>query len=129
MFKDVDLGLDPDAIIEILPDGRHTLFNSAGSKYIVHGPKSCRGQRCAIHHPTQHRMIHWAWIMGQSDGTHRGVMIYRICQHQKLHPDPDALDFVMQGEPIPRMGFMVAHYLDMNCCGCCIGKDDDHGLV
>jgi hypothetical protein len=51
----------------------------------VHSPYKCAGQRCTIHHRSNHSMRsfpqHW-----RSD---RGIM-ERVCPHGIGHPDPDS---------------------------------------
>lgn len=69
----------------------------------VHDPADCWGQRCAIHRTTDHHMKDWPQHFGQVS-----KIMYRICEHDVLHPDPDDWS-VHQGTR------SAAH----DCDGCC----------
>jgi hypothetical protein len=66
---------------------------------VVHHPKKCKGQFCAVHNPSNHHMRDWQ----QHYRLDRGIT-ERLCpKHGVGHPDPD--------DPNPDK----VH----GCCGCC----------
>lgn len=62
-------------------------------KIRTHNLEDCKGEICAIHNKTKHRMRkfpqHWR--------TDRGIM-ERICPHGIGHPDPDDLRIRTQND-------------------------------
>lgn len=75
--------------------------------------KACTEDGCAIHAPTDHRMIDWPQIMAA------GTLVVRLCEHDVEHPDPDSLAF------FKRRGqdHMGVH----NCDGCCSQRPKPRG--
>lgn len=59
-------------------------------KLIVHGPKRCAGQPCALHNPSPHYMNQWPLVV-LADRI--PPLIERVCSHGVGHPDPDSLSW------------------------------------
>jgi hypothetical protein len=78
------LGEPKRSVRDLEPLDRY--LTGTGQVLTVHGPKSCRGEHCVIHAPSNHNMrnfrTHW-----RED---RGIM-ERICPHGVGHPDPDGI--------------------------------------
>jgi hypothetical protein len=84
-----------------LPDG--TVLHN------VHAAKVCAGQRCVIHHPTDHHMREWP-LLWRFDR----CIFERLCpKHGIGHPDPDQFEYWR----LKDMTWEGVH----GCCGCCIG--------
>lgn len=54
----------------------------------VHSRKSCGGDNCVFHNPSDHHMKDWP-LHYRDD---RGIF-ERICEHNVGHPDPDQFDY------------------------------------
>jgi hypothetical protein len=59
-----------------------------GTTLQTHGPARCLGPHCCIHNPSDHPLkdapLQWVADMR---------MMFRVCRHDSIHPDPDALEF------------------------------------
>lgn len=82
------------------------ILNAKGVK--THGPKSCKGEACCVHNPSDHKMRGW-------DGYYRSdksFLLERICPtHGVGHPDPDSLALFKK---------IGADWIGVHgCCGCC----------
>lgn len=53
-----------------------------------HGPEICIGPHCAIHNPSDHPLnaAPLSWLVELR-------MMFRVCSHGSMHPDPDSLTF------------------------------------
>lgn len=69
----------------------------------THTENRCQGQVCCVHNPTDHHMVSW-----EQEWSPRQEMMYRICDHEMIHPDPDDLQ-------VRNLMGMVSH----PCDGCC----------
>ncbi len=60
-----------------------------GTTLTTHGPARCLGPHCCIHNPSDHPLkdAPLQWMGGKLN------MMFRVCEHEHLHPDPDSLDF------------------------------------
>lgn len=70
-------------------DRRVVIKNSATKEFTivnVHSLKSCSGDHCVIHNPSDHHLRHLALTYRQDKG-----LFERICKHGIGHPDPDSL--------------------------------------
>lgn len=72
----------------------------------THGPKSCNGERCPIHNPSQHHMLTWPhWWRGDRH------ILERICPCGTGHPDPDDVRVRFHGWDA------AAHWCcELHCC-------------
>jgi len=61
---------------------RNTLVG--GTKILTHHRGDCKGYWCCIHNPSPHHMITWEQHFSDVDS-----IVYRICKHGEMHPDPD----------------------------------------
>lgn len=69
----------------------------------THAETVCQGQTCCIHNPSDHHMSGW-----DQQWDPQAEVMYRICEHESLHPDPDDI-YVRANRG------MVSH----PCDGCC----------
>lgn len=75
-----DLGLDSgDLDVLLLHDG---------TTMQTHGPARCFGDHCCIHKPSEHP-LNTAPLAWNDDLK----MMFRVCSHGEIHPDPDAMEF------------------------------------
>jgi hypothetical protein len=72
-------------------DGSWTLLRQTDGLLVrTHGSAFCEGDpSCCIHNPSDHplRFAPLRWVQFQPD---EGLM-FRVCRHDTIHPDPDAL--------------------------------------
>lgn len=73
-----------------LEDGSRDVVCLDGGKVLeIHGERVCAGQPCVFHNPSEHRLrgapMYW---------DSRLNLIWRRCEHGKLHPDPDSLAYL-----------------------------------
>jgi hypothetical protein len=101
-----------------LNEGRRDLITLYDGKILTtHGPANCMGEHCCIHAPSQHALdkapLHWIQEM---------KMMFRVCAHSALHPDPDALEFHMLMSMAGRAPYYDGWH---ECCPtqCCNGDD------
>lgn len=85
-----------------------------GTTMQTHGPARCLGPNCCIHNPSEHplRTAPLAWVPEMK-------MMFRVCEHDSMHPDPDALAFNTQ---MALMGLRANFYDGWHpCCTqtCC----------
>lgn len=79
-MSEPDLGLD---------SGEKDLINLAdGTVLSTHGPAHCLGDHCCIHNPSQHALRAAPMVWAQEMR-----LMFRRCEHDALHPDPDAMEF------------------------------------
>lgn len=52
---------------------------------MVHNPNVCRGEKCALHNPSKHKMLKFPMVLRESG------LVERTCKHGIGHPDPDSL--------------------------------------
>lgn len=78
-----------------------------GTKLRTHNINECSGYWCCIHNPSPHHMRGWDQHWDEYD-----LMMYRICEHGMMHPDPD--------DPYE---FNAAHKHRPACDGCCDWRD------
>lgn len=85
-----------------------TLFD--GRVIQVHPPRTCRGQSCCVHNPSEHPLRAAALTWDALTAT-----MSRVCGHGVVHPDPDDVAFKerIMG-PRAAWGFGVH-----TCDGCC----------
>lgn len=74
-----------------------------GTKIRTHNADECVGYWCCIHNPSPHHMRSWEQQWDEYD-----LMMYRICEHGMMHPDPD--------DPFE---FNAARKHKDACDGCC----------
>lgn len=101
--EDENLGLD-DGFLDliVLADGRTIR---------THGPSRClgpegndKGPYCCIHNPSDHPLntAPLSWMQEMN-------MMFRVCKHGSIHPDPDALLFhqmlAFVGRAVPYDGY------------------------
>lgn len=106
MIKSYSGSLRDVLVIEHLTQ---TITDRWGVVYQIHSPSICLGQPCAFHNPKKHHMWEWPWMLNG----HQNYMMFRLCSHNQLHPDPDSVDFFVR-----EMGYCdVVH----SCCEemCC----------
>ncbi|MDP9870421.1 MULTISPECIES: hypothetical protein [Streptosporangium] len=96
---------DPDTYelfsVEPVPGQPPTLLRT-------HGVRTCVGDRCVIHKPTDHHMRRWP-ITYRAD---KQFLAERTCEHGANHPDPDSLAYYRTAG----MDYMAVH----TCDGCCL---------
>lgn len=67
---------------------RDVLVLHDGTTMQTHGPARCFGEHCCIHKPSDHPLksapLTWNPDM---------KIMFRVCEHDQIHPDPDAMDF------------------------------------
>lgn len=87
----------------------------------THGPESCEGRGCNIHHPSFHSMVTFPLYWR----TDRGIA-ERICSHEVGHPDPDQLIYwnTLRDDGIVPQGWVDAQMVH-GCDGCCEGAYDE----
>jgi hypothetical protein len=88
---------------------------------IVHPLIACQGRPggCCIHAPSEHHMKTWTQVW--DDGM---KIMYRRCEHDGLHPDPDHVAFFLSqsgGQTISMAasGALVSYAEKHDCDGCC----------
>lgn len=99
-----NLGLDNGTMdILVLHDGR---------TMSTHGRAKCLGPNCCIHSPSDHPLkdAPLSWL-GEI------AMMFRVCPHGNVHPDPDSLRFhqlmALMGRVVPYDGYHPC------CAGLC----------
>ena len=100
--KDVpweDLSIYSDTPV---PMGEHRLENSTATLLRTHPEGACYGERCTIHAMSEHSMRKLEQVF------YRGRM-WRECEHDVLHPDPDEF-------PLPQEGAHTHICCDEHCC-------------
>lgn len=75
------------------PIGRETWHN-------VHPRSACAGEKCVVHNPSNHRMVHWRRHLRETG------LVERLCEHGIGHPDPDSV------------AFFKRHGIDLSIHGC-----------
>lgn len=78
-----------------------------GTKIRTHAYNECVGYWCCIHNPSPHHMRKWEQYWDELD-----AIMYRICVHGMLHPDPD--------DPHE---FRASKKHREGCDGCCNSRD------
>ncbi len=79
----------------------------------THGPDVCFGPYCCIHNPSDHPLntAPLTWLAEMA-------LMFRVCKHGAVHPDPDALRFHMLmaliGRAVPYDGYHPC--CDEHCC-------------
>ena len=96
---------------------------SDGRDAPVHAVENCLGSHCPFHNPSDHHMNRWPigigtviWTsgIGLSMTMHFDAMSFRMCPHERIHPDPDSLDWLLRrGAPMSRISEHAP------CDGCC----------
>lgn len=84
------------------------VITGVGQVIAIHPQRSCAGEHCAFHRPSEHKMNHWP-IRLCDDLPY--PLLERICEHGQGHPDPDSVAFLELGG-----WFEVG---DHECDGCC----------
>lgn len=83
-----------------LPDGHMLQY--------VHSKKSCEGEFCVIHKPSDHPLRAWPLMLKPQIVGKSNPMFVRQCSCEELHLDPDEVTF------------FKLDYENCNClCGCC----------
>jgi hypothetical protein len=97
-----------------LEDGRQdTIMLHNGTWMRTHGISVCFGKNCCIHNPSNHPLkdapLYWLRDLG---------LMFRMCEHDSIHPDPDALDFHQMLAFIGRADFYDGYHpcCDSHCC-------------
>jgi hypothetical protein len=108
---DDDLGLD---------NGRQDLITLVDGRLMsTHGPEVCFGPHCCIHKPSDHplRNAPLTWVGDLK-------MMFRVCEHKSIHPDPDALEYHQVAALIGRVPPYDGYH---PCCEhhCCNEAFDD----
>jgi hypothetical protein len=71
-----------------------TWTTGVGQRLIqVHPEDQCATEHCVIHNPSEHHMRDWPTFWVQAPTRDRRGVMYRICPHEFIHPDPDDLVF------------------------------------
>lgn len=97
------------------------LILHSGRKLVgVHAEATCLGDHCAIHRPSKHPLstAPLDWL--------DGVGLFRVCEHDYWHPDPDDVRFkigTMQWGMVEAI--TSVHLMKENCDGCCQTRNGD----
>jgi hypothetical protein len=85
-----------------------------------HLKKTCKGQFCPFHNPSNHKMRDWP--MNLRTDAWAFPLIERICPHGVGHPDPDSVAFLDK-----KMGFTDKDYGYgiHGCDGCCFEEKNE----
>jgi hypothetical protein len=104
-----------DAGLMGLGSGRQDLIVlHDGRTMTTHGPGICFAGNCCIHSPSDHPLrdapLSWSDEM---------KLMFRVCEHDQIHPDPDSLFF---NQWVLRMFYDGWH----PCCDarCCYKKEE-----
>lgn len=96
-------------MISSLPESRDEgglePFEFANAFSLIHNKNVCRGSKCPIHNPSEHKMNRWPMILRET------ALIERRCTHGIGHPDPDSLVWMNKQ-------FGKGHGVH-GCDGCC----------
>ena len=81
----------------------------------VHEPDECALEHCCIHNPSDHPLkdapLLW---MGELRA------MYRVCEHEFFHPDPDDLQFMLASWRMADAEAIASvHMMSEHCDGCC----------
>jgi hypothetical protein len=79
-----------------------------GTVHRIHNKKSCRGNHCPFHNPSDHRLKDAPMNIRYD----KGGLVERICEHGIGHDDPDSVAFFVR---INDRWVTSLH----GCCGCC----------
>jgi hypothetical protein len=60
-------------------------FEFSNAHALVHNPNVCRGEKCALHNPSDHSMLKWPMLLRETG------LVERTCEHGIGHPDPDSM--------------------------------------
>lgn len=94
---------------EARAEGGLVPFEFSNAHALVHNPNVCRGTKCTLHNPSEHKMNGWPMVLRETG------LIERPCPHAIGHPDPDSARWLdnLYGEG--SAGTWGVH----GCDGCC----------